>query len=109
MENLLLHTLLFHFVIFDRSYEKLKLKIDRMKKKKNIFVIIGSASSNSANEKLVDNIVLLTKDFFKLTIFKDLKTLPHFEPELASNNPPKEIIYFRNSISKSRWCTNLYT
>lgn len=101
MENLLLHTLLFHFVIFDRSYEKLKLKIDRMKKKKNIFVIIGSASSNSANEKLVDNIVLLTKDFFKLTIFKDLKTLPHFEPELASNNPPKEIIYFRNSISKA--------
>lgn len=69
-----------------------------MTKKKNIFVIIGSASKNSANEKLVDHFGTLTKDFFNLTIFKELKTLPHFDPELSTDNTPKEIIEFRQNI-----------
>jgi len=72
-----------------------------MIKKKNIFVIIGSASRNSANEKLIDNFANLTKDFFNLTIFKDLKSLPHFDPELSTDNPPKEIIDLRNHIEKA--------
>lgn len=63
-----------------------------MTEKKNIFVIIGSASRNSANEKLVDNFANLTKDFFSLIVFKDLKILPHFDPEISSDNLPKEII-----------------
>ncbi|MBC7572613.1 MAG: NAD(P)H-dependent oxidoreductase [Spirosoma sp.] len=65
---------------------------------KNIFVIIGSASRNSANEKLVDNFAILTKDIFNLLIFKDLKTLPHFDPELSTDNPPKEVIEFRKNV-----------
>ncbi len=72
-----------------------------MTDKKNIFVIIGSASANSANEKLIDNFANLTKSFFSLTIFKDLKILPHFDPELSLDNPPKEIIEFRNNIEKA--------
>ena len=72
-----------------------------MKEKKNIFVIIGSASRNSANEKLVDNFASLTKDSFNLTVFKELKTLPHFDPELSVDNPPKEIIEFRKSIERA--------
>ncbi len=72
-----------------------------MIKKKNIFVIIGSAGRNSANEKLIDNFAKLTIDFFSLTIFKDLKSLPHFDPELSINNPPKEIIEFRKNIEKA--------
>lgn len=69
-----------------------------MTAKKNIFVIIGSASNNSANEKLIDYIVNLTTDFFSLSVFKDLKTLPHFDPELSIDHPPKEIIELRNHI-----------
>lgn len=72
-----------------------------MAEKKNIFVIIGSASRDSANEKLIDNLSDLTKDIFNLTVFKDLKTLPHFEPELSADNPPKEIIEFRKNIEKA--------
>ena len=72
-----------------------------MKSKKNIFVIIGSASKNSANEKLINNLEKLAKDYFKFTVFKDLKTLPHFDPELSTENPPKEIIEFRNSIENA--------
>jgi NAD(P)H-dependent FMN reductase len=30
-----------------------------------------------------------------------LKTLPHFDPELSSENPPKQIIKFRKSIDQA--------
>jgi NAD(P)H-dependent FMN reductase len=72
-----------------------------MNAKKNIFVIIGSAGKNSANEKLIDNLEILAKDFFDFTVFKDLKTLPHFDPQLSTDNPPKEIIDFRNQVEKA--------
>ena len=72
-----------------------------MLERKNIFVIIGSASKNSANQKLVDNFVNLANDHFNFTIFKDLKTLPHFDPELSSDNPPKIITDFRDDIEKA--------
>ena len=69
-----------------------------MNVKKNIFVIIGSASQNSANQKLIDNFANLSKDDFSLTIYNDLKILPHFNPELSVNNPPKQVIELRNKI-----------
>ncbi len=72
-----------------------------MPKKKNIFVIIGSASSNSSNLKLVEKIGNLTEHIFNLTIFNELKSLPHFDPELSSHNPPEQIIEFRNSIHQA--------
>jgi chromate reductase len=69
--------------------------------KKNIFVIIGSASSNSTNLKLVEKIASLTEVEFNFTIFNDLKLLPHFDPEISVNNPPKQITEFRAEIEKS--------
>jgi len=72
-----------------------------MTEKKNVFVIIGSASKNSANQKLVDSFAGLSKDDFNLTIYNDLKTLPHFDPELSTDAPPKSIVEFRNAIDKA--------
>ena len=72
-----------------------------MTEKKNVFVIIGSASTNSANQKLVDSFADLSKDDFNLTIYNDLKTLPHFDPELSAGNPPEPIVEFRNGIDKA--------
>ncbi|HCS20857.1 MAG TPA: FMN reductase [Bacteroidetes bacterium] len=69
--------------------------------KKNIFAIIGSASSDSANLKLVEQIASLTIDLFNVTIFNDLKTLPHFDPELSAGDPPASIVAFREAIEKS--------
>lgn len=70
-----------------------------MTAKKTIFVIIGSASRHSANEKLIDNFVVLTKDVFSVSVFNDLKTLPHFDPERSLDNPPEEIVAFRNAVA----------
>lgn len=72
-----------------------------MSQKKNILAIIGSASSNSANLKLVEQIASQTKNEFNLTIFNDLKSLPHFDPELSANHPPQLIVEFRNTIERS--------
>lgn len=72
-----------------------------MTEKKNIFVIIGSASKNSSNHKLVNILKKITSDKFNLTIFDDLKELPHFDPELSNDNPPKIIQKFRDYIMKA--------
>ena len=72
-----------------------------MIERKNIFVVIGSASKNSSNEKLIDNFINITKDDFDVEVFNDLKTLPHFDPELSTENPPQEIIKFREFIKKA--------
>jgi chromate reductase len=72
-----------------------------MPDKKNIFVIIGSASKNSANKKLIDIFADLTKNEFNLTIFNDLKALPHFDPDLSADNPPKLIMEFREAIDRA--------
>jgi NAD(P)H-dependent FMN reductase len=65
---------------------------------KKIFVINGSASDNSSNQKLIDNFADLTKNFFRLTVFNDLKILPHFDPELSITDTPKIILDIREKI-----------
>lgn len=72
-----------------------------MNKKRTIFAIVGSASKHSANEKLVDFIQSTTKDFFSFTVLRDLKTLPHFDPEQANNHPPEVISSLRQSIASA--------
>lgn len=72
-----------------------------MIKKKNILAIIGSASSHSANEKLVEFFAQMTMPEFNVTIFNDLKILPHFDPELSVNNSPKAITALRGQIEKA--------
>ncbi len=72
-----------------------------MSDKKNIFILIGSASRNSVNEKLIEIFINLTDSFFSFTVFNDLKSLPHFDPGLSADNPPPSIIAFRNSIERA--------
>lgn len=69
--------------------------------KKNVFVIIGSASNGSANSKLISYIAGLTIDEWNITICNDLKELPHFDPELSIDNTPASIIAFRQLIENS--------
>ncbi len=44
---------------------------------------------------------MLLGDEMDVEIYSALKTLPHFDPELSLNNPPLQIIAFRNAIEKS--------
>jgi len=72
-----------------------------MTEKKSVLAIIGSASKNSSNQQLVNRIGELTRNDFHLTIFDNLSTLPHFNPELSIAKTPSEILAFRELISKA--------
>ena len=68
---------------------------------KNILAIIGSASENSSNHKLVNHFEKLTSDIFEVNVYDQLKTLPHFDPILSVDNTPKEILDFRSRVEKA--------
>lgn len=68
---------------------------------KTILAIIGSASENSSNQRLVEFLAGSTKNEFNWIIFNELKSLPHFDPELSVNNTPQEIVAFRKQIEKA--------
>ena len=71
------------------------------KVKKNIFAIIGSASENSSNLRLVNKIAALTQEHFRITIFDSLALLPHFNAELSIEHTPQIILDFRETILKA--------
>jgi chromate reductase len=78
---------------------------------KNIFAIIGSASTNSSNLKLVEHIAALTTEYFAISIFDRLRELPHFNPELSIENTPQSILEFREKVSAADgilFCTPEY-
>ncbi len=69
--------------------------------KKKVFIINGSASENSSNQRLIGNIIELSNNDFDSVVYSDLKTLPHFDPELSITNTPKEILELREQIESS--------
>ena len=73
----------------------------QQQRKKKILAIIGSASQNSSNLKLVNIFADYTKDDFDLVVYDQLKTLPHFDPGLSDTNPPQPVLEFRNKIEKA--------
>lgn len=72
-----------------------------MANKKHIFVINGSASENSANQKLIDNFARQTREWSSTTVFNGLKSLPHFDPELSIKNTPQVILNLRDEIQRA--------
>ena len=72
-----------------------------MTKKKKILAIIGSTKANSSNLRLIKKLGELATEIFDLTIYEGISELPHFNPDLDNENPPKKIMEFRQQISES--------
>jgi len=72
-----------------------------MNKKLNIIGINGSASENSSNLAILNQISELGKPEFNLTIINNLTELPHFKTELTDHNVPEKIIEFRSLIENA--------
>jgi len=68
---------------------------------KNIFAIIGSASRNSSNLKIVRHLEAASPEYFNWTVFDSLHELPHFDPERTDSNVPVEIENFRMAIQQA--------
>jgi chromate reductase len=69
-------------------------------KKIKILAITGSTRKNSSNYKILKNISEQMNNSFEVEIFEDLDKLPHFNPDLDTENPPKTIISFRDKIAQ---------
>jgi chromate reductase, NAD(P)H dehydrogenase (quinone) len=72
-----------------------------MKTRKKILAIIGSTRENSSSLKLVKKLAAMTIETFDFLFFEAIAGLPHFNPDLETENPPSQIIDFRNQISNS--------
>lgn len=67
---------------------------------RKILVINGSASDGSSNQRLIDRISEQLSEF-EVTVFNDLKKLPHFDPKQSDSNPPNSITDFRTRIEQA--------
>ncbi|WP_291140827.1 NADPH-dependent FMN reductase [Flavobacterium sp. UBA7680] len=66
-----------------------------------IVAITGSTRKNSSNFKILKHISEHIKPNFEVEIFEDLDRIPHFNPDLDTENPPEEIRLFRNKIMEA--------
>lgn len=66
-----------------------------------IIAITGSTRKNSSNYKILKHISEQIKAGFEVEIFEDLDTIPHFNPDLDTENPPKEVASLRNKIKEA--------
>lgn len=64
-----------------------------------ILSIIGSATKNSSNSKIVREIIKLNPDV-EFEVFDKLYTLPHFRTELTDHHTPQEVQNIRNKIDE---------
>ena len=68
--------------------------------RKKVIAISGSVRRNSANLRLIKAIDELTKEKFDTTVFEGLTELPHFNPDLDTDDPPEAVIQFQEAAKK---------
>ena len=67
--------------------------------KKTVLAIVGSASQNSSNLKLIQHIALAMQERCRFTVYDKLSGLPHFDPQLSVENTPQAISHLRAQIA----------
>lgn len=68
---------------------------------KNLFVINGSASEGSSNLRLIEYVADICKSGFEVTIYDKLKSLPHFDLQLSTENTPDAVVALRDKIDRA--------
>ncbi|WP_343643342.1 NAD(P)H-dependent oxidoreductase [Chryseobacterium sp.] len=69
---------------------------------KKIVVIIGSASANSSNQKLMEQVLEKTDNAnTDFQLYADLSVLPHFDTALTDDHTPEEVLKIREDINNS--------
>ena len=66
--------------------------------KKKILAISGSTRKKSSSETILKFISDIFKDRIEVEPFDGIDKLPHFNPDLDNENPPVEIVEFREKI-----------
>ncbi|WP_267401949.1 MULTISPECIES: NADPH-dependent FMN reductase [unclassified Chryseobacterium] len=71
-----------------------------MSERKKIVIIIGSATKNSSNFKLMENTFQQNQEA-DFIVYDDLSILPHFDTEHTDINTPAEVLKIREDINSS--------
>ena len=68
---------------------------------KKILAISGSTRQSSSNLTLINFVKELYSDQLDIHIFSGLNKIPHFNPDLDNEHPPKEVLEFRNQLNEA--------
>ncbi len=71
------------------------------KNRKKILAISGSTRSNSTTETLLNVIAKLSKENLEIHIYSKIAELPHFNPDLDTEEAPQIITEFRELVKAS--------
>ncbi|MFM9840899.1 MAG: NADPH-dependent FMN reductase [Cyclobacteriaceae bacterium] len=69
-----------------------------MPAKHKVLALCGSTRKNSTNLNLIKAIADLTKEKFEIIVFEGLTEIPHFNPDLDTDNPPQLVTDFRKKL-----------
>lgn len=69
--------------------------------KKNILAISGSTKANSTNEMILRTMAKLYGESFNFEIYTKISELPHFNPDLDTDEPPATVKDFRQLIENA--------
>lgn len=69
--------------------------------RKKILAISGSTRQSSTNASLINCIVRLYTGKLDIEMFQGLSDIPHFNPDLDNENPPKLILAFRDQLKEA--------
>jgi chromate reductase len=72
-----------------------------MPDKLKILAISGSTSANSSNLNLIKAIIAMTGETLDIRIFQNLSAIPHFNPDLDREDPPKQVIDLRKQLDEA--------
>src|ERR1051325_10516560 len=69
--------------------------------KKKILAICGSTRKTSSNLSLINAIIDLTQEKFVMSVFRELESIPHFNPDLDNETPPDAVKNFRKQLTEA--------
>jgi chromate reductase, NAD(P)H dehydrogenase (quinone) len=66
---------------------------------KKVVTIIGSLRTDSSNRRLTQELENLARGVFEMSYYDGLSRLPHFNPDLDTEDPPREVVALRQEIA----------
>lgn len=72
-----------------------------MEAEKNVLAISGSTRKASTNLNLINAIAALSATKLSIRIYNELAVLPHYNPDLDTDNPPASVTYLRQLIREA--------
>jgi len=72
-----------------------------MRTKKKVLAICGSTRQSSSNLSIIKEIKELFSDELDIHIFEGLAEIPHFNPDLDIDSPPRTVTDFRSQLKEA--------